>query len=193
MPVDEDALRRGDPATFEAIYKEHLEVVMRMLQLGFSYYAGGERRFFRVASAFDREELCQEAFCVFFQQCQRGIFDASRPIRPYLRRIVVNLAMGNARRLYREVTLAEPLDDADAYTPPDPLERSEVVGLMREFRAELPEEELAVVKLYFEGKRSQKAVGADLGLSRDQVYRRIGRIRAAALKFLKQRGWLDDP
>lgn len=193
MKVNVDALRRGEPAAYEAVYRTHLEDVMCMLQRGFVYTAGNERRFFKVASAFDREELCQEAFCEFFRQCQRGKFDPTRPIRPYLRRIVINLALHDTRRLYREVPMARPLDGIAGYTPPDALERREVVALMQAFQAELSTEDRALSTLYFEERSSQRIVGETLGLSRDQVYRKIQKIRSSALAFLRKRGWLDEP
>lgn len=175
------------------MYDAHLADVLSLLHKGFVYSAKGEQRFFRVASAFDREELCQEAFCEFFRQCQRGKFDTSRPITPYLRRIVINLALRNAGRFYREDLRAEPVDDAEGFEPPDDLERQEVAALMREFRAGLPEEDRELIDLYAQEIRSQRAVGEKLGLSRDQVYRRLSRIRESAMRFLRRKGWLDEP
>lgn len=190
---DLDALRRGDPEACEAIYREHLADVLRLLHRGFVYHAAGQQRFFQVASAFDREELCQEAFCEFFRQCQAGRFDTRRPVRPYLRRIVINLALQNVRRLYREISRAEPADAVEGFEPPDTLEQQEIVALMTDFRAALPAQDRALLKLYVEEKRSQRVVGERLGMSRDQVYRRLMRIRERAATFLKTKGWLDDP
>lgn len=166
---------------------------MGMLKAGFAYTAAGERRIFTVKSAFDREELCQEAFCVFYQQCRRGLFDGTRPIWPYLRQIVVNLAMGKARRSYREIS-TDQTDHLTAVTQTsDPVAQAEVGVLLADFRQGLSGEEQSVVALYFEQKHSQQAVGERLGLSRDQVYRKIRHIRAAALRYFRQKGWLDDP
>lgn len=192
MKVDGDALRRGDPEACRAVYHAHLKEVMTMLQCGFVYYADGQPRPFHVRSAFDREELCQEAFSQFFRQCQEGRFDPSRPIKPYLRRIVINLALKNVRKLYREVTIPDPIDGPSDVSPQAEVEKSEVAELMREFRAGLADEDRTLIDLYAQDECSQRVVGERMGLSRDQVYRKLSGIRRAARKFLQDRGWLDE-
>jgi len=50
-----------------------------------------------------------------------------------------------------------------------------------------------VLALTFEAGESQARAAEQLGLSRDQVYRTMARIRAAAVRFFRERGLLDDP
>jgi|JI10StandDraft_1071094.scaffolds.fasta_scaffold54370_2 RNA polymerase sigma factor (sigma-70 family) len=173
-----------------AVHRALAPAVLDHLQGGFGYQARGERRFMRVSSAFDAEEICQEAFLKLFEQLRKGGFDVERPVAPYLLRIASNLALRRAGRGGREVVLESPPEvPARVDTP----EQAEAARLLAEFRAGLPVEDDAVVRTWFDGDISQAEAGSALGLSRDQVYRAICRVRAAALRFFGQKGWFDDP
>ena len=166
---------------------------MCMLRCGFAYVAAsGERRFLRVSSAFDVEELCQETFTAFFQQCRQGHFDPERPVRPYLRRIAMNLALRQAGKASRELLVDEPRGAGEAAACTDSVEEADTARLVSEFRGSLDPPDQAVVDAYFAEQMSQQAVGAHLGLSRDQVYRRITKVRQKAIRFFKARGWFDE-
>jgi DNA-directed RNA polymerase specialized sigma subunit len=65
-------------------------------------------------------------------------------------------------------------------------------ALVRDFVGQLDTGERAVPRLTFEAGESQAAAAGVLGLSRDQVYRTMVRIRTAALRFFRERGHLDD-
>lgn len=177
-----------DPASFDAVYRAYVRDVLRHLQRGFGYVgADGVRRYHRVESRFDAEELCQEAFSVFFDHCLRGNFDIERPVRPYLLRIAANLALRRARRSAREVVETPPPRAVEPAPEADELGR-----LLDEFRATLGEHERRVLTACFVDEQTQAGAGARLGLSRDQVYRSIVKIRRAAWRFFRARGWLDD-
>jgi len=189
-------LRSGRREAFDAVYRAELDYVLMLLGRGFSYRAAtGTVRTYRVTSAYDLEELVQEVFSVFFAQCKSGGFDTSRPVRPYLRRIAINMALRRGGRRSREV-LADDLDvvePASAASTEQPLLDQETRALLEEFKQSLDPKDRSVLEAYFGGSRtSQAAVGEAMGMSRDKVYRTITKIRGAAFDFFRQRGWLDE-
>lgn len=177
------------PAAMAEVYRAHAGDVLRCLRRGFTYRAGAETRVARIDSAFDAEEICQEAFAAFFAQVRDGRFDASRPARPYLLRIAANLALKRLGRGGREVPMVDPPEPAAPARAPEDAERAR---LLAEFRAALSPLDRDVLTGWFDDDVSQAAVGESLGLSRDQVCRAIARIRASALRFFGARGWFDD-
>jgi RNA polymerase sigma factor (sigma-70 family) len=185
-----DGLRRLEPAALDAVYRAHAGDVLACLRRGFAYEAGGVRRFARVESAFDAEEVCQEAFAAFFAQVRDGRFDVERPARPYLLRIAANLALRRLGRAGREVPMIDLPEPAAPARGPEDAERAR---LLAEFRGGLSPLDQSLLTDWFDDDVTQEAVGAKHGLSRDQVYRAVARIRAAALRFFGARGWFDDP
>jgi RNA polymerase sigma factor (sigma-70 family) len=195
MTGDETAARRA--AVADALYPEHAAAVLRALRAGVSYRtADGGRHVYRVESAFEAEDVCHEAMAVVLRQIGSGAFQIDRPVRPYLLRIAAHLALRRARRAHREVLFGDAAGDTlEAGSPPsaDPAVAAERDALVRAFRDELAEPERAVLALTFEAGESQARAAEQLGLSRDQVYRTMTRIRAAAVRFFRERGLLDDP
>lgn len=184
-------LAAGDNAAFEAVYKEQAPAVVSMLHRGFGYRSrDGQRKYMRVSSSFDVEELCQETFSQFFRQCLQGNFQADRPVAPYVMRIAANLALRRHGRSGREVLLAAP-EPPLAVVEPE-AERAEVAKLLAEFTQTLDDDAKAVLDGYFVDGLSQHALGDRIGLSRDQVYRTIVRIRRRAREFFVKRGWGDE-
>lgn len=189
-------LREGRREAFDAVYRAELDYVLMLLGQGFTYRtAQGDVRTYRVTSAFDLEELVQEAFSVFFARCKSGGFDTSRPVRPYLRRVAINAALKRGGRRSREVLA----DDLSAVGPTSssateqPVLDEETGALLEAFKASLDDTERDVLEAYFgEERTSQAALGERLGLSRDKVYRMTTKIRSAAVDFFKARGWLDE-
>lgn len=183
-------LRAGDKDALTTVYREHLPAVRRLLASGFGYRSRktGARQRLTVTSAFDRDELCQETFAELFRQFRSGSFDAARPVGPYVARIAMNLALRRMGRASRELLEAEP--EPLETVPPPRAEDPERARLLAEFQASLSAEDRALLHGYFDDEASQEAVGAELGLSRDQVYRGIVRIRRRALEFFTAKGWL---
>jgi len=83
----------------------------------------------------------------------------------------------------------------DAAAPEDRrIEDAECAALLSTFRTTLEDTERGVMDAYFgDERRSQADVGAALGMSRDQVYRTITKIRARAGDFFAAKGWFDGP
>jgi RNA polymerase sigma factor (sigma-70 family) len=194
MKTDETAARRA--ALADALYPEHAAAVVRALRAGVSYRtADGARHVYRIESAFEAEDLCHEAMAVVLKQIRSGGFQLDRPVRPYIIRIAAHLALRRVRRTHREVLGAEASETAPETgpPPPDPAVTAERDALVRAFRAGLPEGDRAVLALTFEDGQSQARAAEALGLSRDQIYRTMSRIRAGAVRFFRERGLLDDP
>lgn len=180
-----------DPTDLDAVYRALAPVVLRHLQAGFGYTRqDGTRGWFRVESAFDAEEIAHDAFGAFFKQCLSGGFDAARPVRPYLLRIASNAALRRARRGAREVLVDEPPPPDAFETPRD----AELQQLISDCYAGLDAPDQAVFDACFVDALSQAKAGSALGLSRDQVFRSLVRIRRAVRGFFAERGWFDhDP
>lgn len=186
-----EGLAEGRADAFERVYRSELRTVMMTLVAGFHYRSEGQPKYMRVQSASDAEEICQEAFAQFFAQCQRGLFDPSRPVRPYLRRMTMNLALKKMGRLSREVPIE--LVDIGPAPQTDELEDQERASLLDEFKGRLDDEEREVMRLYFEAPGATQAeVGKQIGRSRDHVYRVAMQIRNQAKEFFAARGWFDE-
>lgn len=182
----------SSPETLRALYAEHAAEVMTCLRGGFGFTrADGSRGRWRVESAFEAEDVCHEAFAIVLRQMANGRFDRSRPVRPYLLRVATNLALSRARQSAREL----PHASAGELAPPeppfqqDPVEVAQRQAAVQAFRDTLDTGERAVLVLAFEEGLGQHATGERLGLSRDQVYRVMQRIRRAAVGFFGPRGW----
>lgn len=172
----------------DALYRAYAPQVLRLLLTGFTFARGtGDRGFMRVASTFDAEEICQEAFVAFFQQVDRKTFDASRPVLPYLLRIAVNLALQRQRKQVRELIVEDPQPMAPDFV--DEPARREAARLLGELRSQLDLADQPILDEAFEAGVSQRALGERLGLSRDQVYRAMQRVRGRAWAFFSERGW----
>ncbi|MEQ9496546.1 MAG: sigma-70 family RNA polymerase sigma factor [Deltaproteobacteria bacterium] len=186
-----EGLAEGRPEAFERVYRAELRAVMLTLVAGFHYRSAGASKYLRVDSASDAEEICQEAFAQFFTQCRRGRFDPSRPVRPYLRRITMNIALRKMGRLSREVPTE--LVDIGPAPEQDTVEQRERAALLSEFKGRLDDEEREVMSLYFEASGATQAeVGKKIGRSRDHVYRVAMRIRQQAKEFFAAKGWFDE-
>jgi RNA polymerase sigma factor (sigma-70 family) len=183
-----EGLRATSPGDLEAVYRAYADDVMNLLLGGFGYPARDrQRHVMRVASHFEAEELCQETFARFFHQCRAGTFDPQRPVKPYLMRIAVNVTLMRRRKLWREV-LVDP-DDIVAPVAPPSVEDPHFAADLEEFRAGLDPRAEQVFTLAMQHGESQQKLAERLGLSRDQVYRSLVRIRAAAREFFTARGW----
>lgn len=82
----------------------------------------------------DALDVAQDAMVRFFRSL--GRFDPSRPVRPWLLRIVRNLVRDRARRLrVRRTESLEPADDALRFEPRDDAPDPEVLATRRELQA----------------------------------------------------------
>ena len=96
------------------------------------------------------------------------------------------MALRRARK-----TAAEVFTDAPIQGVVEPVD-TELQRLMTAFYATLPPADQAVFDACFVQEASQAKAGAELGRSRDQIYRALQRVRRGALAFFGERGWFDD-
>lgn len=176
----------SEPVDCEAVYRDARAPLIRFLQGGFCFRsASGQMHRWRAPSAQDSEELCQEAFARFLFNCRRGRFDARRPVMPYLRRIAINVALERLRQRGREISLdawngSERHATAPSASPAAQAERRSLSRRLGAFHRVLGDRERIVFDACFGGEATQAEAGARLGLSRDQVYRSLVRIRRLA-------------
>ncbi len=112
----------------------------------------------------DAQELSQDAMVRFFGSLAR--FDADRPLRPWLLRIVRNLARDRARRMrVRKVEPLEPADDGLVIDPIDPCPSPEQCVARAEVQRQLWEKVLALPRKY----REVVALRDYLDLSYDEI------------------------
>lgn len=174
-----------------AIYRDHLDGVLGLLRRGFQYRSASGPKYVRITSAFDLEDICQETFKEFMGQVQKGNFDTTRPPGPYLNRIAINVALRRLGKASRE-TLVEEIEN-DAHVEPEDLSLAEARGIAADFRASLDPTEAGVLERCMIEGESQAQAGEALGMSRDQVYRTLQRLKRSANRFFTDRGWFDEP
>jgi RNA polymerase sigma-70 factor (ECF subfamily) len=114
------------------------------------------------------EDIAQEAFVAALRALPR--FDRSRPLRPWLHRIVVNRAIdwARARRLRREV-------DGDSVPEPAAPEAVEGLGSVGAALARLSPEHRAVVVMRYLLEMTPGEIAAALDLPRGTVNSRLRR------------------
>ena len=178
-------VRSGELSDADSIYRENVGAVLRHLRGGFGFRrADGSRGHFRVYSTFDAEEICHEAFAAFYAQWNTT-YDRSRPPLPYILRIAGFMALRRARK-----TAAEVFVEAHVEGVVEPVD-TELQRLMTAFYDTLEPADQAVFDACFVQEASQAKAGAELGRSRDQIYRALQRVRRGALAFFSDRGWFD--
>lgn len=157
--------QRGDPDAFAELVRRYEEVA------------------FRVAYLIARDEaeaadVAQEAFVRAYRSLRR--FDARRPFRPWLLRIVTNLALNNRRGATRRNALTERfkanagLSDR-AESPERAVEASEQAQRVWQAVGRLDEGDQALVYLRYFAGASEEETAAALGRPRGTVKSRLHR------------------
>jgi RNA polymerase sigma-70 factor (ECF subfamily) len=152
--------QRGDSRAYEEIVRAHQDIAFRT-----AYLITG--------SAEDAEEAAQEAFVKAYAAL--GRFEAHRPLRPWLLRIVANEARNRARASRRRAALAVRAAAADLSGDAAP--SPEGSALDSELRRAL----LAAVEALREEERLVIACRYFAGLSEDETAAALG-IRAGTVK-----------
>jgi RNA polymerase sigma-70 factor (ECF subfamily) len=132
----------------------------------------------------DALDVAQDAMVRFFRSL--GRFDASRPVRPWLLRIVRNLVRDRARRMrVRRTESLEPLrDDARPIEPRDPGPSPEMLTSRRQLQAmvwtcvqELPDHYREVLVLRDYQDLAYAEIAQTLKIPRGTVMSRLHRAR----------------
>ena len=184
------ALARGQRDAFEEAYRRYAGDILRALQAGLRYRLPYTKGTVYLSDAHEAEEAVQDTFITLMKLCKDGRYDPERPLKPFILRIAALTALRRLSKLGREI----PQEEIEIVEENErPYERNEGQRLLREFVAELSEEERLLMERYFEERQSQRVVAEAFGLSRDQVYRKIVKLRERASAFFHSRGWFDEP
>jgi RNA polymerase sigma-70 factor (ECF subfamily) len=161
--------RRGDPAALERVYREHVDLIERVVQRGFHVIASDAH--VPGASRDDVADAVQETFARAFAERARLAYDGLREYGPFLTTIARNLLVDRARKRGREVSLEElgaDIGDEPAEDP-EPFADSKTMKVVREFLAELTPELRGIHEERYVRGVSQEEAARNLGLSRQQV------------------------
>lgn len=192
------AFRRGDSAKLTAIYRDHVDVIARMLRDGFTFSSGDQTiRFTGLRSASDQQDLLQETFVRAFSPSARANYDGVTPFVAYLRGIARNLVIDHLRAQKRAAL--EPLteahegahvvvvdDDAGAAIDDEALR-----AFVATFEGSLPVLEQRFVAVRYGQGLTQLETAARLGVGRSRVRTLEQRVRGRLLKRLAGAGYVD--
>ena len=141
----------------------------------------------------DALDVAQDAMVRFFRSLDR--FDASRPVRPWLLRIVRNLVRDRARRMrVRRTESLEPAEDALRFEPKDPTPGPEAQTARRELQAllwsclrELPPRYREVLVLRDYQDLAYAEIATTLKIPRGTVMSRLHRARRLLRDVVRRR------
>jgi len=172
--LDETAVvlraKQGDPEAFATLVRRHEELAFRVAYL-------------IVRDAAEAEDVAQEGFVRAYRSLRR--FDARRPFRPWLLRIVTNLAINSRRsarrrdataeRVERDIRHRSMADVADDAAQAEEARRVwEAVATLR------PEEQTLVYLRYFldvSEAEAAAAIGRPVGTAKSRLHRALRRLR----------------
>jgi RNA polymerase sigma-70 factor (ECF subfamily) len=137
--------------------------------------------------------VAQDAMLRFFRSL--GRFDASRPVRPWLLRIVRNLIRDRGRRQrVRKTESLEPEDGVLRFEPRDPApgpealaERRQLQTMLWECLTELPDEFREVIVLRDYQDLAYAEIAEALKIPRGTVMSRLHRARRRLRELVRQR------
>jgi RNA polymerase sigma-70 factor (ECF subfamily) len=141
----------------------------------------------------DALDVAQDAMVRFFRSLDR--FDASRPVRPWLLRIVRNLVRDRARRMrVRRTESLEPAADALRFEPKDPTPDPEAQTARRELQTllwsclrELPPRYREVLVLRDYQDLAYAEIATTLKIPRGTVMSRLHRARRLLRDVVRRR------
>ena len=163
--------QRGDADAFELLVRRYQEAAFRTAYL-------------IVRNEAEAQDVAQEAFVRAYRSL--GRFDASQPFRPWLLRIVTNLAINSTRSARRRTAMSERYRDRPGEPRAAPsaeaaAERGEVARRVWEAVAELrPDDQTLLYLRYFLDAPEQEAaaaIGRPAGTVKSRLHRALRRLR----------------
>jgi len=154
---------RGDSAAFGALVERYQEVAFRAAYL-------------IVREAPAAEDVAQEAFIRAYRQMRS--FRQGEPFRPWLLRIVTNLALNEVRSRSRRRGLfarAAIFERSDADPPDDDLAAQDESAALLRAIAELPEDDRVVLHLRYFLELPEREIAAAIGKPAGTVKSRLHR------------------
>jgi RNA polymerase sigma-70 factor (ECF subfamily) len=185
--------RRGDPAALERVYREHVEMIERVVQRGFHILSTDAH--VPGAARDDVADAVQETFVRAFSERARLAYDGLRDYGPFLTTIARNLMVDRARKRGREVSLDELGSDFgdEAAADSEPFADAKTMTLVREYLAGLSPELRGIHQERFVNGVSQEVAARTLGLSRQQIRTLEKKLRDGLAERLERAGIrLDD-
>jgi len=160
--------RQGQDAAWEALVHQHQEPIFRLAYL-------------LLGDPDDAQDIAQDAFIRAYQALER--FDAQRPLRPWLLRIVSNLARNRRRSIGRYLAAMTRFsqENPDAYRTYDkPFEDEESAALWQAIQ-KLKHHAREVIYLRYFLEMTEAEMAGVLGVAQGTVKSRLHR----ALKELR--------
>lgn len=187
-----DAFRRGSPKTLAEIYRHYEPSVTRLLRRGFT--ARGRTILLRLGPGAELEDLVQRIFTRAFDKDTRLSYDGLRPYGAFLNGIARNVVVDELRRRYRQSAPDLRLDEIESIpdpesgvAPEEQLEAEQARALVRKFLAEECDgNDRRLFELRYSEDHTQESAAEAAGLTRIQVRRWEGKLRARLLRFLKR-------
>ncbi len=211
-----EAFRRGDRELLGEVYRHYVGDVEKMLRGGFTFTSKGETvRFRGISQPFRLQEAVQESFIHAFRDKARQAYDPAREFRPYLLTITRNLIIDRYRRRKLESQLFVHLGDM-AYEDEDEREvlgrlsgdpssggegqkdpeasawQGQLAGALEAFVAQLDETDSRILEEHLLGSQTQQGMADELGVSRNDVRKRIRELRKRLLRHLKSEGIIGN-
>lgn len=199
-----EAFRRGDRDLLAEVYRHYLADVEKMLRGGFTFTSQGDTvRFRGIAEPFRLQEAVQESFIHAFRESARQSYDGSRAFRPYLLTIARNLIIDRYRRRKLERGLFVHLGDMayedederevlgrlsgtdDQVSPEATAWQNQLAAALDEFISQLDAIDSRILEEHLLGPQTQQGMADELGVSRNDVRKRIRELRQRLLRHLK--------
>jgi RNA polymerase sigma-70 factor (ECF subfamily) len=171
--------RKGDAAALERVFRAYAPYVVSIVRRGYSTPHGGTVQ--GVMDVETQHDLLQEVFVRVLSPALREKYDGLRPYAAFLRAVVGNVMLENARRQSNALARFTSADTdeqfaqrAEGWTPQDPLPDEAVLVLedremVREYLGGLSENERHFVQVRFHDGESQRDAAEMLGLGRQVV------------------------
>lgn len=198
-----ERFRAGDREVLAEVYRTFAPDIGKMARFGFSFRSGTEvHRFYGFSQAFEQQDLVQEVFIRAFSESARMSYDGLTPYESYLKGILRNLVIDEARRRRAALNAfggpgsqvgEEHIERAPAAedNPEVATQKKRVREAMAGFIETLPIREQRLVQLrWIEGK-NQDEVAKKMKVSRQTVRTLEGRVRKRLHKHLRTRGVLE--
>jgi RNA polymerase sigma-70 factor, ECF subfamily len=164
-----DRARSGDNTAWEALVREHQDAVFRL-------------SFLLLADSDEAADLAQETFIRAFRSLSR--FDTSRPLRPWLLTIAVNLARNRRRSLGRYLAALRRFGQASpepvaqlAETSGQQWEAQQLWLAVRRLRS--TDQQVIYLRFFLELSEAEMAATLNVaaGTIKSRLHRALGRLR----------------
>jgi len=174
-----DDFRAGRSPALERVFRSYGPYVLSILRRGFRTAQGGNVHGILDVEA--QHELMQEVFVRALGPVLRGKYDGVRPYAAFLRAIVGNVMLEDARKRSNQLERSagrEPTEDEiqqmDHWSPGTPLPDQAVLAqeqqqLVRDYLGTLPPETQRFIQVRYSEGASQRDAADTLGLGRQTV------------------------